>query len=278
MLRVRDLRHSGFTLVELIVTMVITGIVALLLVNIISVPIEGFSDMKRRAELVDIAEITLHKMSREIRQALPNSIKITQTGTVSAIAFLHTIDGGRYAGSGSNIFTANKNLSEFLITKALSNIDDSMVKSSAYYLVIYNLGQTGADVYQGDNISKITALPLAPNIKIEFDTFSFPFTSPNKRFMIVDEAVSFICDTATGELRLYRGYNFRDDQSGGDSTPTDSSQGYLLANKISACSFKYNPGTITHPALVTLEITISDNKASNETISLLNQIFIENQP
>ncbi len=272
------LQHKGFTLIELIVTMVISGIVALLLVNIISVPMEGFSDMKRRAELVDIAEITLHRMSREIRQALPNSIKITQTGTVTAIAFLHTLDGGRYARSGSHVFAAKQAISEFLITKALNNINDATVKSSPYYVVVYNLGQTGADAYQGDNISQISALPLSPDIKIDFDTFSFPFASPNDRFMIVDQAISFICDTGTGELRLYQAYNFRDDQSGGDSTPTDSSQGSLIANKITACNFKYNPGNINHPALVTLEITISDSNASSEKISLLNQVFIENQP
>ncbi len=266
---------NGFTLIELIVTMVITVIVALLLVNIISVPMEGYGDMKRRAELVDIAEITLHKMSREIRQALPNSIKITSSGTVTSIAFLHTVDGGRYADSGTNIFEANKTLSSFNMNKALKNINNADVQSSTFYLVIYNLGQTGADAYQGNNITPITGLPVSPVTAIEFNAFSFPFSSPDNRLMIVDEAIAFICDVSSGQLKLYQGYNFRDDLSGGNSTPVDSSLGSLLANKITACDFQYNPGTPSRPGLVTLELTITDN---NERISLLNQILVENQP
>ena len=79
--------QNGFTLVELITVMVITGIIALMVVNIITTPMEAFSDMKRRAELVDIAELTLHRMSREIHHALPNSIKIQNGATVKTIAF-----------------------------------------------------------------------------------------------------------------------------------------------------------------------------------------------
>lgn len=270
-------RTKGFTLVELITVMLITGIISMMVVNMITTPMEAFSDMKRRAELVDIAEITLHKMAREIRRALPNSIKIATSGTVTSIGFLRTVDGGRYASSGSNIFEANKSMSSFNLAKHLSNISNADVIANPHYLVVYNLGQGGADAYQGNNISTITGLPLTPDVEVTFNNFTFPFASPSDRFMIVDQSLVFMCDTLTKQMKIYSDYNFRVDL-GGIATPVDMTQGNLLANNIASCDFKYNPGSATRAGLVTLQISINDSLHTNETVTLLHQIFVENQP
>ncbi|MCK5647956.1 MAG: type II secretion system protein [Gammaproteobacteria bacterium] len=271
--------HRGFTLVELITVMVITGIVAMMVVNMITTPMQAYSDMKRRAELVDIAELTLQRMARDIHHALPNSVKVLSSGGIKSIAFLNTVDGGRYSSTGSDIFEANQLINKFLIRKALTNITDAEVKADTHYVVVYNLGQTGADAYQGDNIATITGLPLAPpKTEVTFNDFTFPYDSPEDRFMLVDKAVAFICDDlTTKQIRLYSGYNFREDL-GGTSVPVDISKGDLLVDNISSCDFKYDPGNSTRPGLVTLEITINDAQHTNEKITLLQQIFVENQP
>ncbi len=270
---------KGFTLVELVTVMVITGIISMMVVNMITAPMESFSDMKRRAELVDIAEVTLHKMAREIRRALPNSIRITSSGTVTSIAFLRTVDGGRYASTGSDVFEANKSISRFNLTKSLSNVLDADVSAATYYLVVYNLGQGGADAYQEDNISRINSLPLNPGIAVTFDSFTFPFASPADRFMVVDTSFAFMCDTnpLVKQIKQYSGYEFRIPQ-GGTDVPVDMTQGDLLADNIASCEFKYNPGTATRAGLVTLKITINDTQHQGETVTLLHQIFVENQP
>ncbi len=270
---------KGFTLVELITVMVITGIISMMVVNMITTPMEAFSDMKRRAELVDIAEITLHKMAREIRRALPNSIRITNSGTVTSIAFLRTVDGGRYASIGSDVFEANNNINRFNLTKSLSNVNDADVNAATYYLVVYNLGQGGADAYQEDNISQVSGLPLNPELAITFDNFTFPFASPADRFMVVDTSFAFMCDTnpLVKQIKQYSGYEFRIPQ-GGTDVPVDMTQGDLLANNIASCEFKYDPGTATRAGLVTLNISINDTQHQGETVTLLQQIFVENRP
>ncbi len=306
--------YKGFTLVELITVMVITGIIAMMVVNLITTPMEGYRDMKRRAELVDIAELTLHRMSREIHHALPNSIQLNSSGAVTTIAFLRTVAGGRYVSFGANAFDSSSPSNSFDILQALSNtsslgmkntgvcgvtdsnndgVDD--VNDPADCLVVYNLGQSGADAYNGDNITRLNKVcyvspcpagsctsscaPACGNSFspadcriLSYATINFPYDSPSDRFFIVDRAMAFICNTATRELRMYKGYDFLSDPA-----PTGN-YGVLLANNIASCTFNYNPGTTTRPGLVTLQIAINDTRHSNETVHLLHQVFVENQP
>ena len=84
---------KGFSLIELIMVIVIVGILSTMTTDIITLPVKSYIDLERRTTLVDSAEMTLRRMQRDIRRALPNSIRITG-GT--AIEILHTTDGGRY--------------------------------------------------------------------------------------------------------------------------------------------------------------------------------------
>ena len=89
-------RDAGFTLIELVITMSITAIVIGFAAIFFSGPVRGFTDQVRRAELVDAAESALRRMQRDIRRALPNSIRVTTNGTISALEILNTVEGVRY--------------------------------------------------------------------------------------------------------------------------------------------------------------------------------------
>ena len=88
--------EKGFTFVELIVVVILVGVLSVLGGMMITAPITGFVDTSRRAELIDIADNALQRMSREVRNALPNSVRIRNVGTLSALEFLNASTGGRY--------------------------------------------------------------------------------------------------------------------------------------------------------------------------------------
>ena len=75
-------KSAGFTLIELVIVILILGILSFVLVNILRGPMQAHLDVERRARLVDIAETALQRMTREIRLALPNSIRLSGTTAI----------------------------------------------------------------------------------------------------------------------------------------------------------------------------------------------------
>ena len=53
---------AGFTLVEAIIVIVITGILAAIVAVFIRAPVDGYFDSVRRAELTDTADVALRRL------------------------------------------------------------------------------------------------------------------------------------------------------------------------------------------------------------------------
>ena len=290
---------KGFTLIELIIVILIIGILSGVLFTILRGPMTQFIQVEQRANLVDIAETALLRMTREIRLALPNSIRIASStlpagqnlssctlgGTPCALEFLRTLDGGRYRKNGSNRLKFNKQADSFEYFGTLNNsgsiavnvgaVQSDCLSASATVdcMVVYNTGQTGANAYNGDNIAAITATIAGPPTQLSFNlspVTKFPYESPRQRFFVVDTPVSFIC-SGTAVTR-YFDYLIESTQQ---ITPGGTSN--LLANNISVCSMDYDPGTATRAGLVTLSITVRDNNLGQE-VTLLQQAHVDNQP
>ena len=257
--------QSGFTLVEMIVVVVIIGILGAMGGMLIARPIEGFVALSRRAALVDAADNALRRMQRDIRQALPNSIRIAAGG--QWLEMLHTAEGGRYRAQGPG------NVLDFTQADGdgfdvLGSLSSAPVAGEA--LVVYNLTATGAtgNAYLGDNRRAITGgTPTA----IQFSpTGPFPLASPYQRFFLVDEPVSYAFNAAAGTLERYAGYAITASQSALPGvTPS------VMAGHVTACVFTYDPGTPERSGMVTLRLTLSEE---GETITLLHQVHVENIP
>jgi MSHA biogenesis protein MshO len=90
------LRQGGFTLTEMVMVIVITGILAGIVAVFIAGPVGGYVDSARRAQLTDAADAALRHLAREVRLALPNSMRVGTDGSNRYIEFIMTSAGGRY--------------------------------------------------------------------------------------------------------------------------------------------------------------------------------------
>ncbi|MCP4237288.1 MAG: type II secretion system protein, partial [Aestuariibacter sp.] len=173
----KQMQQSGFTMVELVIVIVITGILATVVAPLIQRPIESYQAMSRRAGLVDKADSALLRMDQELRNALPNSIRIGCSN--QCLEFLHTQAGGRYraqpVGDTLSFNPADTDTSFDILgplanrvsVQTGSNAADCASNQSAC-LVIYNTGLAGSNAYLMENAATVTSIVAGTPLTMNF--------------------------------------------------------------------------------------------------------------
>jgi MSHA biogenesis protein MshO len=275
----------GFTLTEAITVIVITGIIAAVVAVFLAKPVQGYFDTTRRAQLTDLADTALRRITRDLRLALPNSVRITSAGGSVYLEFLLTRDGGRYraerdSGGGGDVL-------EFGAVSAPYRFDvigpmPSVVAGSDS-IVVFNLGPGfgSADAYQGaaGNMRSVAAVG-AGQITVSPNT-AFPRESPAQRFQVVQHAVSYVCtpnaaNPALGAVQRYWGYAI----SAAQPTTFAGGGSALLAADVAACAFTYSPNAIAERGgVVVLALTLAQSTPGGpESVTLLQEAHVGNVP
>ena len=137
-------RQAGFSLFELIIVIVLLGIMAGGAGLLITTPVDAYNDQVRRQLLVDQAEMALRQIARDVRRALPNSIRTTAVGAGWALEMVNTIDGARYRDETGGVFTADTDILDFTDADTefnflgQLNLTPPLLLGANQRLVIYN--------------------------------------------------------------------------------------------------------------------------------------------
>lgn len=272
-------RQLGFTLIEALMVIVITGILAAVVAVFIRAPVQGYFDSVRRAELTDAADVALRRITRDVRLALPNSLRVTTTGGVTYIEFIMTSAGGRYRDP-SDGSTAGDFLSFTNTTDLTFDVHGPMPAMAAGdFVVVYNLGpgNAPADAYNGGNRATIASV-AGNTVTLTGNPYAGqapPLPSPSGRFQVVPattRAVTYSCPTAVaGDLTRFWDYGFNTAQP---TSFSSGSQAPLAAGGVT-CNVAYAPNIGGRNGLLEVELTLA---SGGETVVLAQQIRVDNSP
>ena len=299
---------AGFTLLELIVVVVLLGVLGGGAGLLITTPIEAYSDQLRRLQLVDQGEMALRQVARDVRRALPNSVRVTTVGSGWALEMVNTIDGARYRDEhdvaatvpgADDILDFSVDDSRFNFLGKLNRLPLGALARNQR-IVIYNTapGNIYGDASANNNPGVITPQALLPlpqstfitlsnSLSIDYPNehqieiipaFQFVQQSPGQRAFVVDGPISYVCNPATRRITRYSNYAYQLAQ-----LTTDGALGGLsgvqsgpVVTQLSACTIEYEAGSSQRGGILTMGITLDNT--TGENITLLHQVHVVNVP
>jgi MSHA biogenesis protein MshO len=295
----------------MVVSIVLLGIVSITIGAFMLPAINAHRDVERRAALVDATESALRRMSRDIRLALPNSVRIVPVGSGFAIEMIPTIDGGKYCATGVANCTGTSQLLDFTASDADFDLigcfrnaafTGASFPSTAFRLVI---GDSTGLVYSASG-SPAVVTPSGANITLSTVNgggsgsgtcgtssgtntshrhhlfiagggHQFSTTSARQRVFVVQTPVTYICNPSAGANTMvrYAGYAIQSSQ------PTNAAAAPLstapsigrVAGNVSSCSVTTTTADVQSRSVLTLTLALT---SSGESVQLLSQVQLDN--
>ena len=291
-------RSRGFTLVEMVIVIVITGIIGAMVAVFIRVPVQGYIDTTARAALADTADTAARRLTRDVRLALPNSVRVTGGGQF--LELLLTKTGGRYlsdsdpAGLGNVLSFETPPAAgvpaSFTVVGAMpaNALGARQAISAGDQIVVYNLGgaYTPNNAYacsaaNGCNRAPVTGVAgrVVTLGSYPFTTAPAPLPSPSNRFQVVSTPVTYACNLTDGTLTRYAGYAIQADQPVVEGTaPLEAKKGALLARQVTACAFSYTVLANVQRGLVNIDLSLGAANSNTGVLRLVQQVQARNTP
>lgn len=278
-------RQRGFTLVEAVTVITITGILAAIVAVFITRPVQGYMDTVRRAWLTDAADTALRRIARDVQAALPNSLR--PNGAGPNLEMLVAATGGRYsqdAADAAGCFAAG-----CTSLTSLGSVIAASGERVGQRLSVYNLynndgggcGPTNPSAWCGNNTAVITASTEggdADGLTFASTAFKPATGSPSRRFFVVTGPVAYVCDgvgvagdNGTGTLSRFEGHAI----AAAPAFPPAGGTARLLAHRVSACQFTYQPGATERQGLLSLYLELME---AGERVGLYHEVHVDNAP
>lgn len=267
-------KRRGFSLIELIVVIVILGVLATGISTFINFGTQIYTDATDREQVVSSARFAIERLNREVRTAVPNSVRIntnnlTGVSAKQCIEFTPIVLSAIYTEIAVAPEPASNELKVIAFNEALFN---SGLKVGVYILnsgELYNGGSDKVFTLLNDTIVKSGNEWTLKLNAVE----TFAENSPTNRLFFFNEAVSYCVQNS----RLTRHQNYSRNT---DNTPT--STGVLMAENITMHDgatlippFWFTEATQFRNSMVMIKLAFTSNL---ESIVFNNEIQVSNVP
>ncbi|MDS1872186.1 PilW family protein [Vibrio vulnificus] len=227
------MNSRGFTLVEMVLTLIVGSILVLGIAGFVELGTKGYADSVDRQRIQTQAQFVLEKLSREFRHAVPNSF----SDSGNCLSFYPIVYSGFYAVEGNDIrfLIGNTN-----VTPPLANGLSLVINPSRQQDLV------------SDSFDVSGLINDAGYFSVSNQAASLESNSINRRHYIFN---------ANGRVE----YCF--------TAGRISRNGVQVADSVSAASFNYLEPTLQRGGLVHIKLTFTQNDESShyqQDVQVLN--------
>jgi MSHA biogenesis protein MshO len=280
---IHKLRVLGFTLIEMVVVIVVLAIVGLGVSNFIGLGARVYVDAVGRQQVLSQTRFAMERLTREIREALPNSVRVITNGdgTVQCVEFVPIQASSTYVNVPVSPEPATTTV--HVVRHAVSDI--STDKIAVYPLTSADVYGSNPFVVTSGNLFSYNVAPVAGTISQDLvltNAVLFDADSPTQRYYLVKYAISYCANLTTGQL--YRYGNYWPLTSAQQAPPTTVLQtelagmtAVLMAEnlKVNSAPFFYNSATLVANAVFKFTFEIVRN---GEEIDFHREVHLVNVP
>ena len=265
-------QSQGFTLLELVVVIVLLGIVSVASTQFIVQGVSIYRDSASRQVLQQQGRFAVERMSRELRNALPGSVRV---GT-SVDTLTQCIEFMPVKGASTYLQSVTGEEEEEAIT-TLNVVDFSYSFTAGDLLAIFPIDNSA--VYGGEALATLTgdAASGVDQQLLNLTSKLFTRESPTRRFYIVSTPVSFCAQE--GSLMRHAGYTRTASQLFPPAGAVLLAENIRLDDGGSIDVFSFATGTLQRAAVIHMELRFSNTATmGDEWIRFSQEIFVRNTP
>lgn len=277
----------GFSLIEIIVVIVILGVLATGVSTFINFGTQIYTDSTDREQVVSSARFAIERLNREIRSAVPNSVRINANNLIGAgakqcIEFTPIVLSAIYTDIAVVPEPASDEIKVIAFDEGLFNGGFSSNLSVGVYIL-------GANELYGGSSGKVFTLLNNTIVKSGNEwtlklngVGTFAEDSPTERLYFFNQSESISYCVQNTRLTRHQGYT-----PDTDGTPivTASAPAVLMAENIDLFDdstppvfqqpFEVYNATLLRNSLVLVKLTFNRN---NESVVFNNEIQVSNVP
>lgn len=277
----RQTKLRGFTLVELIIVVVLLAITGLFVFNYLGFGAQIFRDTTEREQLVSQSRFALNRLTSELRNAVPRSVRVSAADSQRCIEFMPMLASSQYVRIPR---PGPPSVSNVPFTAIAPTTLDGLI--GGYLLVYATTTQHiyGNSTQRRKEVTGITA-PANNLVEISYSPSTFFVTdSPVRRYYIGGMPISWCYDEVSHGLYRFAGYGLLNNQPSFSSLQVSvATSSELMAENLyndlnnSEFPFKVFEATLYRNSLIQFDWQFRRDTAE-ESLEILHEVYIPNVP